>query len=272
MLRKTLTYLLLALAICSCTEYGRITRSGSVEDKYQAAIKYYQEKEYYKCTSLMESIISYISGGEEFVDALFVFAESYFYQKDYVMAEYYYQKFVGKFPRNEKVQQAEYMIAKSQYMQSPKTSLDQTQTLNAINSLQAYLNKYPKSENSQECSNLIDELSMKIEDKAYSTAKLHLKIRNYKAAVTSFDIFARDFPSSKKLEETSFLKLQAEYELAKISLESIKEEGKIILLQKERYKKVIEYYFDFMDAYPSSRYTKEAQNYYKTALSFTENK
>ena len=270
MLKKLLSYVLLALVALSCTEFGKVSRSGSVEDKYQAAIKYYQEKEYYKCTSLMESIIPYISGGEEFVDAMFVFAEAYFYQKDYIMAEYYYKKFCVKFPRNEKVLQAEYMIAKSQYMQSPKVSLDQTQTINALNSLQAFINKYPKSNNAQECEGLIDELSMKLEDKAYSTAKLHLKIQNYKAAVTSFDIFTKDFPSSQYLEEVAFLKLKAQYELADISIEKIKEDGKVIYLKKDRYKKVIEYYFDFTDSYPTSKFRKDAEGYYNTALNNTE--
>ncbi len=265
MLKRVFTYLIIAFMAFSCTEYGRITRSGSVEDKYQAAIRYYQEQEFYKCTSLLETIIPYISGGDEFVDALFIFAESYFYQKDYIMAEYYYKKFNSKFPRSEKVQKSEYMIAKSQYMQSPKISLDQTQTINALASMQGYLNKYPKSENSQECANLIDELSKKLEDKDYTTAKLHLKIKNYKAATTLFDTFAQDFPSSNYLEELSFLKIKAQYELAKISVDKIKEEGKIIYLQNERYKKVVEYYFDFTDRYKESKYTKEAEWYYKSA-------
>jgi outer membrane protein assembly factor BamD len=270
MLKKLLLYVLIALTALSCSEFGKVSRSGSVEDKYQAAIKFYQEKEYYKCTSLLESIIPYISGGEEFEDAMFVFAESYFYQKDYIMAEYYYKKFGTKFPRNSKVQQADYMIAKSQYMQSPKVSLDQTQTINALNSLQGFINRYPKSENSQECENLIAELSKKLEDKAYTTAKLHLKIQNYKAAVTSFDMFSRDFPSSEYLEEVAFLKLKAQYQLADVSIDKIKEDGKVIYLKKDRYKKVIEYYFDFTDSYPKSKFRKDAETYYNTALNNTE--
>jgi outer membrane protein assembly factor BamD len=265
MAKRLYTYLLIALITFSCTDYGRLTRKGSVEDKYAAAVRYFGEKDYYKCSTLLESIMPFISGGEEFVDAMFIFAESYFYQGDYMMAEYYYKKFLYKFPRHEKVLMAEYMIAKSQYMQSPKVSLDQTQTISAVNSLQAFLNKYPSSEFAPECNNLIDELQKKLEDKAYTTAKLHLKIKNYKAAVTSFELFQKDFPSSTYNEELALLKIESQLELAKITQEKIKEEGKVVYLQKERYQKVVEYYYDFVDSYPSSKELAKAENYFKIA-------
>lgn len=269
MAKRIFLYFALVVGSLACTEYGRVSRNGTVEEKYMAAIRFYQEKEYYKCTTLLDGILPFISGGEEFVDAMFIFAESYFYQNDFYMAEYYYKKFVAKFPRSEKAQQAEYMIAKSQYMQSPKVSLDQTQTINALNTLQAYLNRYPTSGNAAECSALIEEMHKKLEDKAYRTAKLHLKIKNYKAAVTSFEIFARDYPSSEYNEELAFLKIFAQVELAKISLEKIKENGTIIQLRRDRFKKAIEYYFDFTDSYKESKYAKEAENYYKTAVNNT---
>lgn len=264
MLKRLFTYLLIA-SLASCSDFGKVTRKGTVEEKYVAAKQYYNQKEYYRCTTLMESIMPFISGGEEFEDAMFVFAEAYFYQQDYGMAEYYYKKFAFKFPRNEKVISANFMIAKSQYMQSPKLSLDQTQTINATNSLQAFINRYPTSEYAPECNRLIDELNKKVEDKAYLTSKLHLKIKNYKAAVTSFDLFIKEFPTSTYIEELTFLKIQAQMQLAKMSVSKIKEDGKIIYLQKDRYQKAVEYYYDFIDSYKNSKYTKDAENYYKTA-------
>lgn len=268
---KRLCYIILILiAASSCSKYGRISRNGTVEEKYTAAMQYYQEQDYYKCTTLLESIIPFINGKDEFEDAIFVFAESYFYQKEYILSAHYYNRFISKFPRNEKKQLAEYMVAKSTYMQSPKVPLDQGETKNALNALQSFLNKYPYTDYTVECNNLIIELHQKLVDKAYRTATLHLQIRNYKAAVASFETFAQDFPDSDYNEELAFLKIKSQLELAKISIEKVKKEGKIIHLKKDRYNKVIEYYFDFIDSYKESEYTKSAEGLYNTALNYTK--
>lgn len=268
---KKLSYiLLLLLTASSCSKYAKLERNGTVEEKYVAAIQYYQEQDYYKCTSLLDHIMPFINGKDEFEDAIFVYAESYFYQKEYILAGHYYNSFITKFPRNEKIQLAEYMIAKSLYMQSPKVALDQSETKNAIASLQNFLNKYPHTDYSTECNNLIIELHQKLVDKAYRTSKLHMQIRNYKAAVASFTNFSQDFPDSDYNEELAYLKVKAQLELAKASVEKVKKNGKIIHLQKDRYNKVIEYYFDFIDSYQESTYAKTAENYYKTALNNTK--
>lgn len=268
---KKLFYIFLILIVAtSCSKYIKLERSGTVEEKYTAAMQYYQEKDFYKCTSLLENIMPFINGKEEFEDAVFVFAESYFYQNEYILSAHYYNRFISKFPRNEKRPLAEYMIAKSLYMQSPKVSLDQTETEHALNSLQTYLNKYPHTEYTEECNNLIIELHQKLIDKAYHTAKLHLQIKNYKAAVASFDSFSKAFPDSQYNEELAYLKIKAQLDLAKVSVEKVKKAGKTIHLKKDRYKKVIEYYFSFIDSYKDSKFTKDAEGFYKTAINNTK--
>lgn len=268
---KRLFILLMAMAlVSSCSEYNRVTRKGTIEEKYAAAIKYYEQKEYYRSSTLMEEVISYKSGSEEFEDALFIFAESYFYQKEYLLANHYYKRFTEKFPRNDKVEEADFMSAKSLYMISPKVSLDQTETLNAITAFQNFLNRYPNSKYIDESNRIIKEMEQKIEDKFYSTAKLHLKIKNYKAAVKSFELFEKEYPYSDYNEELASLKVEAQYELAKISLEKVKKDGKTYRLKEERYKKVKEFYLEFIDKYPQSKYSKDVENFYKQAINNTK--
>ena len=246
--------------------YNWVLKNGTIDRKYEMALEKYDAGDYYRCTSLLEEVISFKSGSKEFEDALFLFADAYYQQEQYYMSNHYYQRFVYKFPRHEKVEQAEFMAAKSLYMISPKVSLDQTETANAMVSLENFLTKYPRSEFADEAKGYISELEKKIESKEFETAKLHLKIRNYKAAVTSFEVFETNYPNSVYLEEALFLKIEAQYELAKISVETVMEEGRKIYLKKERYEAVKEFYERFLALYPSSEYLEQAEGYYNKAV------
>ena len=86
MAKRILILFIAALSLASCSEYSKLLRNGTVEEKYAAAIKYYDQKEYFRTTTLMENVIPFLSGSDEFEDALFVFAEAYFYQKEYILS------------------------------------------------------------------------------------------------------------------------------------------------------------------------------------------
>jgi len=266
MAKNVFIYFLISCTLfMSCTEYGRVTRSGTVDEKYEAAMKYYGEGQYYRTSTLMEGVIPYISGRDYFDVAIFTFADSYFQQGNYFLASHFFQRFIDKFPRHERVQEAEYYQAKSLYYQSPKYNLDQTETIKAIDTYQTFLNKYPTTEYKDECNRIVDELNSKLEKKAYENAKLQFKIKNYKAAVASFTSFAKNYPISSSNEELAFLKIKSQYELAKISLDNVRFDEKTIQLKKERYEKVVEYYFDFIDKYENSKYKTAAEGYYNSA-------
>jgi outer membrane protein assembly factor BamD len=69
--------------------------------------------------------------------------------------------------------------------------------------------------------------------------------------------FKNNFPDSKFLEEAYFLVIDAEYALAQQS---------IITKQSERYKAVVEYYQEFLDKYPESKFLREAEKQYADSL------
>ena len=55
------------------------------------------------------------------------------------------------------------MQAKSQFMLSPRFSLDQTETDKAIDLLQIFIDKYPNSEYTPEVNSYIQQLQEKLE-------------------------------------------------------------------------------------------------------------
>jgi len=152
------------------------------------------------------------------------------------------------------------MEAYSLYQDSPGPDLEQTSSEEAVIAMQDFLNRYPASQYYQEANDIIDELQVRFETKAYQTAKLYyrlstgLSFRNYlEAALTTFQSFKSDYPDSKFNEELMFLSVETSFKLANNS---------IYELRKERFDKTLGLYKDFVDRFPISEYTDQAKDYF----------
>jgi outer membrane protein assembly factor BamD len=262
----SLLLLLLTLIIASsCSNFRKIQKSDDWKVKYDAAINYYENKDYYKTKILFEEILPIIKGTKEAEKAQFLYAYSHFYQKLYTESAFYFKSFYETYSRSENAEEAMYMHAYSLFSESPNHNLDQTSTYDAIAAIQNFINRYPNSKYVEQANNIIDQLQRKLEEKAYENAKLYYKINKsainaadmYKAAIRSFENFQRDFPDSELNEEIIYLKIEAQYTLAKQSFKN---------LQKERYADVVETYQSFIDNFPTSKFLKDAESMYTNSL------
>ncbi|QHT67500.1 outer membrane protein assembly factor BamD [Rhodocytophaga rosea] len=251
------SFLVLSLLFFSCSKFQKIQKSTNVDEKYQAAIKYYEKKDYDKASLLFEEIIPIIKGTKESELAQFYIAYCHYYQGDFILSSHYFKKFYETFSRSEYAEESMYMYAYSLYEDSPAYNLDQTNTLTAIESMQNFINTYPESKFKDKCNEIIGQLRTKLERKAYENAELYSKTENYKAAVIAFNNFQRNYPDSDYNERAAYLKLVNAYNLAKSSTEDKK---------KQRYQDTIEYYENFIDRYSNSRYLRQAENIYDTCI------
>jgi outer membrane protein assembly factor BamD len=105
------------------------------------------------------------------------------------------------------------MSALCYYEGSMDYNLDQSSTELAINELQDFLNNYPNSERSKNINTLIDELSYKLEFKAYENARQYYKMAEYKAANVAFENVLEDFPSTKLRPKIYDYIIKSRYEL-----------------------------------------------------------
>jgi outer membrane protein assembly factor BamD len=142
------------------------------------------------------------------------------------------------------------MAAYCFYLESPIYSLDQENTIKAIEALQLFINLHPKGERVAEASKLISNLREKLETKSYANSRLFLDIGDYKSAVIAFRNSAREFPDTKYAEEMEFLTVKSQALYAGASFE---------VKQEERYNEAIQLYAEFIQNYPSSKYLKEAE-------------
>lgn len=257
---------LLAIVCCfgllvSCSSFNKLQKTGTDDQKYKAALQYYEKKDWYHAGLLFEELIPVLKGSTESEMAQFYYAYTQFNQQQYLLSSTLFKKFYETFARSEHAQEAMYMYAYSLYKDAPDYNLDQSNTLTATSALQDFINNYPDSQYRDNATKMILDLRQKLERKAYEKAKLYYKtsgfnIASYKSSVISINNFQRDFPDSQYNEELAFLKVDAEYSLAKNSLET---------KQKERYQETMNYYQGFVDKYPSSKYLKQAEKMFESS-------
>ena len=247
--------LLLILSIVSCkSKFEKLRLSNDTGKKYQEAIRLYNKKDYNKALTLFDDLFQKYRGKAEAEDLSYYYAYTNYKLKDYTTSRYHFKNFADNYPNSPKAEECRFMSAYCFYLESPNYSLDQANTVKAIESLQLFINLYPKSERVVEASKLIDNLRDKLETKSYANAKLFLDIGNYKSAVIAFRNSMRDFPDTKYAEEMELLTIRAQYLYAKNSYEN---------KQEARFTEAIEMYTEFTEKYSSSKYSKEAQQYKK---------
>ena len=149
------------------------------------------------------------------------------------------------------------MSAYCYFLESPKYSLDKTNTQKAIQELQAFIDKFPNSEKVAECNLLIDDLSLKIHKKVFSIAKLYYDIEDYNAAITALNNLVADYPTIDNQSEIQFLILDSNYKLATNSINSKK---------MERINNTIASYLFFAKNFPEDTRIKDANIIYEKSI------
>ena len=206
----------------SCNEYQKMLNNDDMNEKYKAAEGYYNNGEYRRANRLLEQLVPSFRGKPQAERLVFFFADSYFQTKSYYLASYQFESFIKSFPKSQKIEEASFLAAKSHYMMSPIYSLDQEETVTAVEKIQIFMNNYPNSEYTDECNQLIIELQNKIEKKEFEVAKQYYTIYDYRAAINSMDNFIAEFVGSKFREEALYYKFLSSYEIAINSIESKK--------------------------------------------------
>ena len=248
---------LLALLSASCkSSFERIRTSNDAELIYKKATEYYEDEEYQKAQTLYELAISGYRGKKEAEDINFKYAYTYYNLGSYILAAYYFKNFSQTFSTSPKREESDFMVAYSNYQLSPSFRLDQSYSAQAIDAFQLYVNTYPDSERVPECNRLIDVLRKKLETKAFETGKLYFDLRQYQAAINTFENVTKDFPDTKDIVEIRYMIVRSAYEFARNS---------IATRQKERYEEVLERANFFLAKHSDTEFKKEVLNMIETS-------
>jgi outer membrane protein assembly factor BamD len=238
------------LAITGCDTPEKALKSTDLDYKKAKAVEWYNKKEYYKCIPLLEELIGLMKGRQSTEDLYYMYADANFHQGDYLISAYHFKAFYDQYPNSSRAEECLYMYAKSYYMQSPKPSLDQTNTTKALDAYQLFLNAYPTSHKYlAEVNDNIAKLRKKLEIKALEAAELYYKTGNYKAAATQYATVLKNFPDLDQRENVTFMIIKSNYQYAKNS---------VPIRKSERYDNLIKSFADFQDKFSNSQYKEDA--------------
>jgi len=246
-------FILLVSTSCK-SEFEKIRVSGDAAEMHKKAFEYYENGEYNKAQTLLEIVLGSYRGKVEAEKIYYYYAQSQFKLKKYILASYYFKDFTKKFVNSEYREDAEFMTAYSNFKMSPNHRLDQSYTKKAIEGFQLFVNTYPNSERVSECNKLIDEMREKQEEKAYAEGELYFNLKQYQAAIKSFENLLINFPETKDNERVRYMMVRSNFLFANNS---------IVTKQRERLQETISMGDAFKLKYPSSSYQKELDNIYK---------
>lgn len=247
----------LTTLIFSCSEYQKALKSSDYNLKYEKALEYYEEEDYYRAQSLFDELVSIYKGTDKAEKVLYYYADCHYQQKDYILGAYYFENFAKTYPYSDHTEKAAYTAAYCYFLNSPRPSLDQADTRRAIEAMQLFINKYPQSELNTEAQEIIDKLRLKLETKSFESSKLYFKIGDYQAASITLKNSITEYPDSKYREEILYLIVKSNFLLA---------ENSIVSKQGERYQNTISEYYSFIDEYPESEYLKEIEKMYTKSV------
>jgi outer membrane protein assembly factor BamD len=220
---------------------------------------YYETNDYYRALQLFQQLINFYQGTDKAEKMQFYYAYCYYHQQDYLLASYYFKRFSTNYPRSQYAEEAVYMNAYCYFLDSPPSSLDQTNTFTAITELQLFIDMYPNSARVEEATKLIDQLRAKLQKKDLDIANLYLKMRLYEAAIKSYENILRDYPDTEFKEDILFNILRSNYYYA---------ENSIRHKQTERFQEALDAYNEFIFQFPESKHLKEARAMKKSILVF----
>ena len=258
-----LSFTILAAIILSCKGYEQILKSRDYKLKLSTAMDYYNGGEYVRASALFDQIAPVYKGTIKADTVFYYQAMSYYMQEDYILSGHYFKTLATDYPNSIYAEECDFMTGFCYYKLSPKPSLDQESTVNAITSFQLFMLKYPYSTRTKEAQSYINEMRDKLVEKSYLNAKLYYNLGDYKASIIALKNSLNEFPDTKYREELLFLILKSSYLLA---------DNSVISKRKARFQDAVDEYYTFISEFPDSKYKKEAQKMYETSMNIAGTK
>lgn len=240
------------MILSSCGNYEKVLKSSDINYKLSKANEYYDKRQYQHANELYQSLLPVVKGTKNFEPMYYRYAYSYYNMKDYLSASYHFKNFVDFFPNSKEAEECEFMHAVSLYKLSPKYSLEQTNTMKAMEAMQSYINTHPESKRLAEANTYIDNGRAKLERKEADAAHLYYNISQYKAASIAYKNVLHNYPESASSDFYQYMIVKSQYLYARASIEE---------KQEERFSNVLSSFQELKETFPKSKYIEDAEKY-----------
>ena len=176
-----LCFVLIILSGCSQSKVD--LTADDLQERYDRGKKFLEKRKYYRAQQEFEYVLLRGSHTELGDDAQYYLAESYFLNKEYLLAISEYDRLIRQMSYSPYVEDSRFRICQSYEKKSPKFYHDQEYTESALEKLQEFIEDYPTSEHSEEAIQIIRSLRSKLAKKQFEAAILYIKMEEYDSAI-----------------------------------------------------------------------------------------
>jgi len=170
----------------SCTKDVGIEKIG-FDKSFQIAKKKFNDENYREALNDLNSIILNY-GGENGIDsAQFLVGRSHYELEEFYSASFEFNRLSESFPESKLVEDSYFNAAECYRELSPRYTLDQKETFNAISKYQLYLDLFPKGKYALKADEQIRDLREKLARKTFEAGILYLKLDQPRAAKVYFN-------------------------------------------------------------------------------------
>lgn len=256
-------------------EFNSVYKSQDYKYKYEYAKESFALGKYQRAATLLQDLIIPEKGSQDAQECLYMLGMAEYKNMDYETASETFKKYVKTYPRGDYAELAEYYAGQSLYMSTPEPRLDQTETVNAINAFQEYLDLYPDAKMKEDAQQKLFDLQDKLVKKELYSAELYYNLgtyfgncmgddggNNYEACIVTSQNALKDYPYTKLRENFATLIMKSKFHLAEQSVESKK---------MERYQDAEDECYGFLNEYPDSKEKKTAEEYIAKCKKVTAN-
>ena len=241
--------ILAVVLFVGCSDFQKAIKSEDVKLKNDLALELYEQGKYRKSAQLFVQLKEVYRGKPQAERIVFFYANSLLNTNNYILAAYEFETFVKAYPKSQKADEAYFLMAFAHYKTSPSFSLDQTDTYEALDKIQEFINRYPDSERMAEANDMATELREKTEKKGFEIAKQYNTIRDYKASLKALDNFIADNPGTSYREAALFVQFSAATTLAVNS---------VVYKKENRLEDAKSKFQNFKRLYPNSEHMEAA--------------
>lgn len=232
---------------------GAAVRAESPELAFQRGKEHFDRGKYDRAVEYFQHVFDFGRGHEWAAEAQYYLAQSYFRDKQFLLAANEFTRFVELYRTDARVEEGEYMRALSYYRLSPPYQYDQTDTRTALTYLRLYLSKYPSGDRAAEAAAMVDELRAKLARKQFEAAQLYERQELHEAAGLTYERVLEEFPDSDYADDALLGAVRAYKAFAEASIPE---------RQPERYQRAAEAYHRLTQLFPNSPLLKDAEALY----------
>ena len=166
--------------LSSCvSQFNQVYKTRDYEYKYEYAKESFVRGKYTNAITLLEELVTIKKGSRQGQECLYMLAQAEYMNGDYLTAAEYFKKYYSSYPKGVYAERAVFNIGQSLYMSTPEPRLDQTETVNAVNAFQNYLDIFPYGELKEQAQERLFELHDKLVKKELYSARLYYNLGTY---------------------------------------------------------------------------------------------